>query len=265
MRKIVLNCSIGGFGLSPLATKKLMERKGKKLNDFDFNELRNDPDLIAIVEELKDKADAPYSNLVIEEYDDKNFTYHIDNYDGFESLRLEPVVSEKILDECKNTREVINYLKSLNINVKERTKQNRRKRLFSKIYWIGLIILDIVLFAELLTTKFPELFTPTETTVVDMNEVVSFEANGNLLYLRLSDGTGYYYEYDPEEIETVECSIINQKYCDDGTKLLVEMPNGEAHVYHTETTVGADAKTVYFSVTTENIDDYTKYEIVDFE
>jgi hypothetical protein len=85
-------------------------------SDYDFE--RNDPDVIAVVEELGDKANGYCASLFIDEYDDENFTYWIDEYDGIESLMLEPVVSEKRLAECKSTKEIVEYLESININVK---------------------------------------------------------------------------------------------------------------------------------------------------
>ena len=79
---------------------------------------RDDVDLIAVVEELGEKANCSCADLYIEEYDDENYIYSIDEYDGNESLELIPVVSEKRLEKCKSTKEIVDYLKSLGINVK---------------------------------------------------------------------------------------------------------------------------------------------------
>ena len=74
--------------------------------------------LIKCVEKLGDKASGCCANLYIDEYDEANYDYYIDEYDGKESIKLIPVVSEKRLTECKNTREIVEYLRSIKIKVK---------------------------------------------------------------------------------------------------------------------------------------------------
>jgi hypothetical protein len=105
--KIVINRCYGGFGLSEKAIDKIYARKGlvfeKKddqgvvhyyraghLGDNDhylteYNIARDDPDLVAVVEELGNLANSRYSELkVVELPDDVN--WEIDEYDGMEHV-----------------------------------------------------------------------------------------------------------------------------------------------------------------------------------
>lgn len=164
--------------------------------------------------------------------------------------------------------------------LRKKWKAERKAKLRSKLICVaittGFYTVSGLMLVELAQKTFPDLFTKEEvketkeieetSAYVNMDDVVSFEANGNSLYLHFSDGTGYYYEPETEtDTETVQCNIINQQYCDAGTDFSVEMPNGEVHVFHTFDTVNSDAKTVCFKVATENKNDYTQYEIVSFE
>lgn len=85
MRKIVYNQCYGGFRLSDLAREKLAEKKGIHLSDlpYDSGFDRADPDLVAVVEELGEKASTSLSNLKIEEVEGQ---YRIVEYDGFETV-----------------------------------------------------------------------------------------------------------------------------------------------------------------------------------
>lgn len=116
MKKVVLNGCFGGFGLS----KEAYEFMGLAWDGygFKFSGDRDNPKLIHCVETLGDKANGSCASLYIEEYDEENFDYYIDEYDGNEDLELIPVVSEKRLAECKTTSEIVEYLKSLDIRVK---------------------------------------------------------------------------------------------------------------------------------------------------
>lgn len=107
---------------------------------------------------------------------------------------------------------------------------------------------------------------------VDMNTVTGFESDGNSLYLHFDDGTGYYWE--SENSRTVEvtdtylytsCVVVNHSTCEYGTDVLVEMPDGDLYVYHSNDAVGEDIKQVCFRVPRETAYDYTQYEIVSFE
>lgn len=139
MKKVVLNGCYGGFGLSKDAVLAILNRKGIevarveegdygrwKIYDVDgeyyssyaFGGERDDEDLVAVVEELGEKANGSCAELYIDEYDEENYNYDIDEYDGAENLITIPVVSEKRLAECKNTSEIVEYLRSLDITVK---------------------------------------------------------------------------------------------------------------------------------------------------
>jgi hypothetical protein len=112
--KIVINRCFGGFGLSNEAFEMLLHRKGIEfeividkvsfgqeryeyyckghvgekdhcLSQYDFHEDRSDPDLVAVVEELGDRADGWASELVVVEVPD-NVKWHIEEYDGSEHI-----------------------------------------------------------------------------------------------------------------------------------------------------------------------------------
>lgn len=102
-RKVVYNACYGGFSLSLEAQKMYLERKGHtprlhigKLSwdehyfisepwDFDEYEVeRHDPDLVAVVEELGDKANGDCAKLRVE--DIGSSLYRIDEYDGIETV-----------------------------------------------------------------------------------------------------------------------------------------------------------------------------------
>lgn len=136
MKEVVLNNCYGGFGVSKEGVLEILKRKGltvvKESGDglyrflaSDGNEYgrysfdREDADLIAAIKECGSKfMSSSCASLNVEEYDDENFTYWIDEYDGVETLMLDPVVSESKLSNCKNVQEIIAYLESLDINVK---------------------------------------------------------------------------------------------------------------------------------------------------
>ena len=102
--KIVINKCFGGFGLSEEAHALIAKRKGWKHacddydNDYWYNELgeavyddqleRTDPDLIAVVEELQDKADGLHSSLKIVVIPN-DVKWFIHEYDGLESVHEE--------------------------------------------------------------------------------------------------------------------------------------------------------------------------------
>lgn len=96
MTKVVVNKCYGGFGLSKQAVELYAERKGLKVGDWnaswgffengDFYDReipRDDPTLVAIVEELGAAASSQYSDLkIVNVPDDVNWT--IEEYDGNE-------------------------------------------------------------------------------------------------------------------------------------------------------------------------------------
>ena len=97
--KIVINRCFGGFGLSPLAFKRLIEKGWNDsrihLNSYgeyrfaDFTgegEARTDPDVIAVVEELGEKSWGSSAELKIISIPD-DVEWFIDDYDGKECVR----------------------------------------------------------------------------------------------------------------------------------------------------------------------------------
>jgi len=107
--KVVINKCYGGFNLSRKALHRLREMGnqyaldetdiGEKWKNSDktreplFNSFlryipRNDPDLVKVVEELKEEANGPYANLVIIEIPD-GIEWVIDKYDGMEHVEEE--------------------------------------------------------------------------------------------------------------------------------------------------------------------------------
>ncbi len=101
--KIVINACFGGFGLSDEAQLAYAKRKefelrvvekqssytvfertdGKKYYDRDI--ARDDSDLVAVVEELGEKANGSYAKLKIVEIPD-GIDWEIDEYDGKETV-----------------------------------------------------------------------------------------------------------------------------------------------------------------------------------
>lgn len=73
MKKVVLNNCYGGFSLSEKACKFL----GLKLSDYLASRLysRDDPKLVECIEVLGEEANGLCADLVIVEYDDRNYTY----------------------------------------------------------------------------------------------------------------------------------------------------------------------------------------------
>jgi hypothetical protein len=89
--KVVINKCFGGFGLSELAQKEYLKRKVKKWTKkekadfYDRDVDRADPDLVAVVEKLGDKANGWAADLKVVDIPDK-VKYIIDDYDGVESI-----------------------------------------------------------------------------------------------------------------------------------------------------------------------------------
>jgi hypothetical protein len=90
--KIVINRCFGGYGLSEEAVKKLaavgcpaITVKDKKCFVNYHHEIRNNPYLIAVIEELGAAADGKNARLkVIEIPDDVN--WEISDFDGMETI-----------------------------------------------------------------------------------------------------------------------------------------------------------------------------------
>ncbi len=105
MMKVAINKCYGGFGLPEEAFEALLIRKGVKYDQEDGNFYhahkehtdeniidqwnfiydRSDPDLIAVIEELRQKAPEWYFEIGIVEIPD-DVKWHIEEYDGLEHV-----------------------------------------------------------------------------------------------------------------------------------------------------------------------------------
>ena len=114
MKKVVLNYCFGGYGLSEEAYEFL----GLPWDEFgyEYEHDRENPKLVECVETLGEKANGYCAELGVEEYDDYNYTYIIDEYDGSESLVLIPIVHKSKI-ETMTVDEIVAYLTSLDIRV----------------------------------------------------------------------------------------------------------------------------------------------------
>jgi len=103
MIKVVINSDYGGFGLSDAAIREVARRKGLELTGYDKsfalgvciytdqfgdefydrNLDRDDPDLIAVVEEMGASANGLCAELVVVEVPD-DVSWHIEEYAGME-------------------------------------------------------------------------------------------------------------------------------------------------------------------------------------
>ena len=107
--KVAINKQYGGFGLSDKAFEKLLQLKGIEfekvadkdfesshyyakghagddeyyLSQYEYDEPRNDPDLIAVIEELGEEANGFASSLTIVEIPD-DVEWQVEDYDGLE-------------------------------------------------------------------------------------------------------------------------------------------------------------------------------------
>jgi len=82
-RKVVYNACYGGFGLSTRAQEMYLKMTGKGF--FEEGDLqRHDPYLIAVVDNLGEKANRSTSNLRITEVEGP---YRIEEYDGYETVK----------------------------------------------------------------------------------------------------------------------------------------------------------------------------------
>lgn len=80
--KVVINRCYGGFGLSEAAIEE-MKRRGLPDKDFWFDIPRDHPILIAVVEELGEKAEGDSSDFKIVEVPD-HVEWTVCEYDGME-------------------------------------------------------------------------------------------------------------------------------------------------------------------------------------
>jgi hypothetical protein len=140
MKKIVLNGCYGGFGLSQLALKRLIElgweevpshartnnskleviinSQGEYYVNDHASEFRTHPDVIKVVEELGEKANSSHAALYIEEIPIEN-DWEIDEYDGVESLVDLGINFERFairLDTGEGVRESVNQIERVHLS-----------------------------------------------------------------------------------------------------------------------------------------------------
>ena len=82
--KVVINRRHGGFGLSSRASREYCRLAAISENDFDdYRVARDDPNLVAVVEQLGQAADGDCAQLKIVEVPD-DVEWSIQEYDGLE-------------------------------------------------------------------------------------------------------------------------------------------------------------------------------------
>lgn len=84
--KIVLNKKFGGFGLSKEASQRLESVTGMQPYAFDDHLLRRHPDLVAVVEEMGQKANGLYASLCVVNIPDNFTDLQIMEFDGMEKV-----------------------------------------------------------------------------------------------------------------------------------------------------------------------------------
>lgn len=84
--KVVLNGCYGGFGLSKEAVALLTSR-GYDAKHKDSDVLRVSPEVISVVEELRERASASGSSLYVVKVPLPQDQWHVDDYDGCERVR----------------------------------------------------------------------------------------------------------------------------------------------------------------------------------
>lgn len=122
MAKYIVNHCFGGYGWSNNALREISARKGKRI-DYDSawdSELRDDPVAIAVLEQYGSKwCSAGFANLAIEQYDEDLFIPEIEEYDGSETLKLIPRVTESRIRACNSVDEIVDFLRRTNVLIAE--------------------------------------------------------------------------------------------------------------------------------------------------
>jgi len=138
MAKIILNGCFGGYHWSTQGIEEVLKRKGATDITVDsgfcaevhgtlngekvdvYNLDREDPVAIQVLEDMGSKfCSSNCSELYIEEYNENDFIPSVDECDGMESLELIPRVTEARIRACCNIDEVVEFLRHLNVFVKE--------------------------------------------------------------------------------------------------------------------------------------------------
>jgi hypothetical protein len=108
--KIIINTCYGGFSVS----ESVADRLGitdRYASAFDNEELRTNPELIALIEGNEYEDDFSSSLEVIEIPD--NYGYFISEYDGYESVTLKPLKSE-VIRLASDVESLVEYLEGCN-------------------------------------------------------------------------------------------------------------------------------------------------------
>lgn len=83
MTAVVINKCHGGFGLSKGAMEEYKRRAGTDEDTYDWDIARDDPHLVAIVEEMGEDAGGRFSELKVVRIPD-GVGWTIEEYDGLE-------------------------------------------------------------------------------------------------------------------------------------------------------------------------------------
>lgn len=81
--KIILNKCYGGFGISDEALRMAGITDA---DEWEYDDLRINPEVIKAVETLGENANDGYSNLVVVEISDAATDWEVDEYDGYETM-----------------------------------------------------------------------------------------------------------------------------------------------------------------------------------
>ena len=81
--KIILNKCYGGFGIS---NEALRMAGITNTNEWEYDDLRINPEVIKAVETLGESANDRYSDLVMVEIPDAATDWEVDEYDGYETM-----------------------------------------------------------------------------------------------------------------------------------------------------------------------------------
>lgn len=124
--EIVINIGYGGFGLSELAQQEL---GGAGPYAYRGTTNRNNPDLVAVVKKLGNKASGECSDLVIQIAPKGGWA--LSEYDGLESIVFPTLheweIKKLVFDESKSDTEKISELKS------SYEKADRNRELFKTL------------------------------------------------------------------------------------------------------------------------------------
>ena len=118
MAKIIINRCFGGYGWSEQALREISARKGERRDEYWDGDLREDQVAIAVLEEYGSEwCSSKFAKLDIATYNEEDYIADIDEYDGAESLKLIPRITESRIRNCRNVDEIVDLLGRLNVLV----------------------------------------------------------------------------------------------------------------------------------------------------